>query len=140
MNDNKLSVICHPNFDCLMWQAIISTKIYSLIFSMTQNGKIIQYSQKTNNCVLPSLTLMVSPTMNLISETHHSCEKREYTFIVLRSTEIWITITSKNDWCSQRSGHISFWGLKIFISSVFLYNLFLLWLWTHLINFYFYFF
>ena len=27
---------------------------------------------------------MVGPTMNLISGTHHSCERREYTFIILR--------------------------------------------------------
>ena len=27
---------------------------------------------------------MVGPTMNLISGTHHSCERREYAFMVLR--------------------------------------------------------
>ena len=26
----------------------------------------------------------MGPTMNLISETHHSCERREYAFMVLR--------------------------------------------------------
>ena len=27
---------------------------------------------------------MVGPIMNLISETHHSCERREYAFMILR--------------------------------------------------------
>ena len=140
MNDNKVSVICHPYFDCLMCQAIISPKIYSLIFSMTQNGKIIQYSQKTNNCVLPSLTFMMSPTINLISETHHSCEKREYTFIVLR--KYW---NLNNNHLTKWLMFAKEWPYKFLRSQnfhliSFLYNLFLLWLWTHLINFYFYFF
>ena len=31
---------------------------------------------------------MVGPTMNLISRTHHSCKRREYTFIVFREYTI----------------------------------------------------
>ena len=33
--------------------------------------------------VIPPLTWMVGPTMNLISGVHHSCERREHAFIVL---------------------------------------------------------
>jgi len=31
---------------------------------------------------------MMDPTMNLISRTHHLCEKREYAFMVLREYTI----------------------------------------------------
>ena len=34
--------------------------------------------------MLPHFTWMVDLTMNLISGTHHSCERREYAFMVLR--------------------------------------------------------
>ena len=38
--------------------------------------------------MLLSLTWMVGPTMNLISGTHHLCERREYTFMVLQEYTI----------------------------------------------------
>ena len=41
-----------------------------------------------NYCVLPSLTWVVCPTMNLISRTHYLCEWREYAFMVLREYTI----------------------------------------------------
>ena len=31
---------------------------------------------------------MIDPTINLINETHHSCEKREYVLIVLKEYTI----------------------------------------------------
>ena len=31
---------------------------------------------------------MVGPTMNLINETYHSCERREYAFMILREYTI----------------------------------------------------
>ena len=31
---------------------------------------------------------MVGPTMNLISETHYLCEKREYAFMILQKYTI----------------------------------------------------
>ena len=34
-------------------------------------------------CVLPHLTEVMGPTINLISGIHHFCERREYTFNVL---------------------------------------------------------
>ncbi len=34
-------------------------------------------------CVIPPLTEVVGPSMNLISGTHDFCEKREYVFYVL---------------------------------------------------------
>ena len=37
---------------------------------------------------------MVSPNMNLISGTHHSCERRKYAFMVLRE----YTIISRNSY------------------------------------------
>ena len=52
-----------------------------IIFPSTGNYCILPEYHK---CVLPPLTFMVGPTMNLISRTHHSCERREYAFMVLR--------------------------------------------------------
>ena len=34
-------------------------------------------------CVLPPLTEVVGPIMNLISGTYHFCEKKEYAFNIL---------------------------------------------------------
>ena len=31
---------------------------------------------------------MVGPTINLISKTHHSCERRKYAFMILREYTI----------------------------------------------------
>jgi hypothetical protein len=45
--------------------------------------KIIRYSGKYIKCVLPSLTEVVSPIMNLINRTHNFCERRKYVFNVL---------------------------------------------------------
>ena len=39
----------------------------------------------------PPITKMVDSTMNLISRTHHSCEMREYVFMVFREYIIIIT-------------------------------------------------
>ena len=43
-----------------------------------------------HKCILPNLTWMVGSTMNLISETHHSCEseRREYVFMVFQEYTI----------------------------------------------------
>jgi hypothetical protein len=49
--------------------------------------KIIQYSWNTNKCVFSSLTRMVGPTMNLISETNYLCEKKKYVLMYSGSTE-----------------------------------------------------
>ena len=49
------------------------------------NGKENYYVLlEYHKCVVPHFTWMVGPTMNLISGTHHSCEMREYVFIVLQ--------------------------------------------------------
>ena len=37
-----------------------------------------------HKCMLPPLTWMVGPTMNLINGTHHSCERRKHAFMVFR--------------------------------------------------------
>ena len=37
---------------------------------------------KYHKCIVPPLTWMVGPTMNLLSKTHHSYEMREYTFMI----------------------------------------------------------
>ena len=47
-----------------------------------------------HKCILSHLTWMVGPTMNLISWKHHSCERREYVFMVFRE----YTIISRF-WC-----------------------------------------
>ena len=47
-------------------------------------GKNYCVLSEYHKCVVPHLTWIVSPTMNLISGTHHLCEKREYAFMILQ--------------------------------------------------------
>ena len=47
--------------------------------------------------VLPPLTWIVGPTMNLISGIHHSCEKNEYAFMVIREYTIISQKYNSND-------------------------------------------
>ena len=57
--------------------------------------------------VLLPLTFMVDPTMNLISEIHHECERREHHGIVLREYLIITTWIHTLRHCQRlRSQHV----------------------------------
>ena len=58
--------------------------LHFYIFLLQKHKRQDQISSKRNQ----QNTCMVGSTMNLISETHHSCERREYTFMVLREYTI----------------------------------------------------
>ena len=59
--------------------------------------------------VLLPLTFMVDPTMNLISEIHHECERREHHGIVLREYLIITTwIHTLRHFQRLRSQHVDF--------------------------------
>ena len=50
-------------------------------FYMMENYLVLLEYHK---CVFLPLTWKIVPTMNLISGTYHSCERREYAFMILR--------------------------------------------------------
>ena len=56
------------------------------MFNLSENYIILREYIK---CVLPPLIEMVGFTMNLISDTHYFCERREYAFFFLdKSTHL----------------------------------------------------
>jgi hypothetical protein len=65
---------------------------YLKIFLSWENYIILREYIK---CVLPPLTEVVGPTMNLINGTHDFCERREYVFNVLPEYNIIILCPEK---------------------------------------------
>ena len=64
---------------------VLNFKTCLLFFKMlwTKNEKLLG-APEYHKYVLPHLTWMVGPIMNLINGTDYSCERMEYTFMVLR--------------------------------------------------------
>ena len=60
-------------------------------------------SRTHHSCERREYAFMVSPTMNLISRTHHSCERREYAFMILREYTI---ISHRNIWLNLNNTYI----------------------------------
>ena len=75
--------------------AIDQTEYMSEAFNYVDVWKIIRYSRITINAYSPS-HINGGLIMNLINETHHSCEKKEYAFIVLREYTIISHVLNQN--------------------------------------------
>ena len=90
---------------------VVLFRLHIIIFSMSapsilrlmENYIILREYTK---CVLPPLTEVVGPTMNLISGTHHFCERKEYAFNILLEYDIII-----QDWLSSCASSSVRWHL-----------------------------
>ena len=84
-------------FKQILSQLIPSSFFFSFFFSSTWNlshclKENYQVLREYIKCVLPPLTEVVGPIINLINETYNFCERREYAFNVLPEYNITIYI------------------------------------------------
>ena len=56
---------------------------YKYLIILNHYSKNYIILQRYIKCILPPLTEMIGPIMNLISGIYHFCERREYVFNVL---------------------------------------------------------